>query len=929
MTPQAPESRMHLIRWVLTAAWLLIIASLFHDPWTPRLTEPGHPWSPLRLPQDCIAVQGVCLEEQPYPLGTTIFWGAVVPSAVFLLLVFGHELWRRICPLSFLSQIPRALGLQRQITRKNPRTGEERRQLARVPSESWLGRHYPAIQFGWLFVGLCGRILFFNADRLVLAAWLLGTIAAAVLVGWLWGGKSWCQYFCPMAPVQAVYSTPAGLLGSQAHTSEQRITQSMCRTVLPDGSEQSACVACQQPCIDIDAERLYWTRLPQRDFAVERYGYVGLVVGYFLYYYLYAGNWDYYFSGAWARQSDQLAQLWSPGLVLFGQAIAVPRLVAVPLVLGGFTLLGIAVGRSVERWLRRRQRGRRQPLSNDLVRHRVFAVATFLVFNFFFLFSGRPLLLLLPTWVQTLFDVLVVSLSTLWLVRTWQRSPQLYERENLAGRFRRQLERLELDVGRYLEGRSLADLSSHEVYVLAKVLPGFDRQKRQNAYKEVVREALEEGYVNVASSLDVLRQMRRELDISDDEHRHVLQELGVEDPALLDPDRRRSLEEQIRLTGYRRSLERLMRLQSRGADPAAMGALRQEFAISAAEEERIRAGLSPTAGAAQRSEALLQRLPELLDTLGALQGSAEPLGRLAALRDLLRERLRQRVDLTVRGILGACAEMVDAADPALPQRLAALRSLAPPGLAEALAEGPWRDRLSPELLAPPADPSPESAPAGPAGPALEALVQDLDPLVRAAAVVLLARFDRDRAQELAEALRGESGAPLAAATAGRLLELAGAEPRLADFPELEKRVVLEQSDFFRGTHGDTLNALADAAELRRFDRGGVITEAGDTCRELLLIIEGEASVRYSGGDDPAHRQGDREPLRPGRMLDELEVLSHGTSENTVVADTDGTRLLAVPVDSFDAMLDRDSDFSRRVLELESRQLRRFMKAVGS
>ena len=124
---------MHLVRWGLTTGWLLIIASLLYDPFTPRFTEPDHPWSPLRLPQGCVAVQGTCLTDAPYPLGTTVFWGLVVPSGIFILLVFGHELWRRICPLSFLSQIPRALGLQRQIARVNPKTGEKRFQLAKVP----------------------------------------------------------------------------------------------------------------------------------------------------------------------------------------------------------------------------------------------------------------------------------------------------------------------------------------------------------------------------------------------------------------------------------------------------------------------------------------------------------------------------------------------------------------------------------------------------------------------------------------------------------------------------------------------------------------------------------------------------------------------------------------------------------------------------
>jgi hypothetical protein len=252
-------------------------------------------------------VQGTCLTDAPYPLGTTLFWGLVVPLAIFILLVFGHELWRRICPLSFLSQIPRALGLQRQIARVNPKTGEKRFQLAKVPADSWLGKHYSRLQFGWLFVGLCGRILFFNADRLVLFAWLAFTIACAIAVGWLYGGKSWCQYFCPMAPVQSIYSTPSGLLGSKAPMATTPITQSMCRTVQPDGTEQSACVACQQPCIDIDAERTYWARLPTPAFASSAMATWGWWWATFLYYYLYAGNWDYYFSGAWQRQSDQLA----------------------------------------------------------------------------------------------------------------------------------------------------------------------------------------------------------------------------------------------------------------------------------------------------------------------------------------------------------------------------------------------------------------------------------------------------------------------------------------------------------------------------------------------------------------------------------------------------------------------------------------------
>lgn len=933
------EIRMHWVRWLLTTAWLLIIGSLFFDPFTARFTSPDHPWSPLRLPGSCVEVQGRCLSESAYPLGTTIFWGAVVPAAIFILLVFGHELWRRICPLSFISQIPRALGWQRQSAKRHPKTGEIRRQLAKVPPDSWLAKHYPALQFSWLFVGLCGRILFFNADRLVLALWLIFTIGAAIAVGWLYGGKAWCQYFCPMAPVQSIYSTPGGLLGSRAHMSATTITQSMCRSVDASGEEQSACVACQQPCIDIDAERMYWARLQTPSFAFERYGYVGLVVGYFLYYYLYAGNWDYYFSGAWARQPDQLAQLLSPGLFLFNQPIPLPRLVAVPLVLGLFTWLGWLGGRAVEAWMRRRVREQGAEPDKTLIRHRVFLAATFLVFNIFFLFAGRPLLLLAPAWVQYLFDMALVATSSLWLVRNWHRSPALYSRENLAERFRRQLTKLGLDVGRFLEGRSLGDLNPDEVYVLARILPEFGTQQRHEAYKGVVRDALAEGYVNVASSLEVLRRMRQELGISDDEHRLLLDELGVEDPTLLDPDQRRSLEDQVRLSGYRRSLERLLRLQRQlgaggtagtaqasGSRPEAdLGALGRKFSITAAEEAAARDILDPATGAAHRVELLLERLEPLrlsLRCLDATELQGQPL-----LVSLLDERLRHREELCVESILRSLALLQSPAvlDPLL-NRLYTLR---PESLEELVASSPWRDTLPVELLTALHN-MPASAEATQPSPPharileqLEGLVEDDEPTVATAALVLLTCLDPQRGRSCCDPPRMPSRPAWVQRTVEQLLTLSS-PPALADLPDLEKRVVLATSDFFRRTWADTLDLLADQAEIRRYEAGAAITEAGDTCRELLLLIEGSARAELRG------EQGMRiRPMRPGQVLDELEVLSHGTTENTIVAESSGTRVLAVPVDCFDTTLERDPDFARRVLALETRQLQRVTRrSVG-
>jgi len=91
---------------------------------------------------------------------------------------------------------------------------------------------------------------------------------------------------------------------------------------------------------------------------------------------------------------------------------------------------------------------------------------------------------------------------------------------------------------------------------------------------------------------------------------------------------------------------------------------------------------------------------------------------------------------------------------------------------------------------------------------------------------------------------------------------------------------------------------------------------------LLLLIEGDAKIHYRLGEDVRV-----ECLQPGQTLDELEVLAHSTSENTILADSEKTRILAISVDAFDELLDHDPDFAQRVLELESRQLQRFVRSV--
>ncbi|MEG3435746.1 calcium-binding protein [Pannus brasiliensis CCIBt3594] len=534
MLARIPERTMHRVRWTITIGWLLLIFSLFYDPISSILTEPTNYYSPLRSrPEVCIAVQGVCLSDSPHPLGTSIFWGMIVPAGILILLLCGHETWRRICPLSFLSQIPRALGKQRQ-KKHTDRSGKTRYEVYKVPKNSWLARNHLYLQFGLLFLGLCGRILLYNSHRLILGGFLVFTIVAAIGVGYWYGGKSWCHYFCPMGPVEKIFGEPRGLLNSTAHEDRNlKITQSMCRVVLADGTEQSACVACKSACNDIDAERSYWEGILSPDRQFMYYAYFGLVVGYFVYYYLYAGNWDYYFSGAWANQADPLGELFKSGFYVWGQTIAIPKWVSVPLTLGLFTYFGYFSGRKLEKAYKVSLIRQKNPLPSEIVRHRMFSFGTFLIFNFFFIFGGRPFINLMPTFWHFFASISFGIISGTWLYRTWFRDPSGYRRESLAGRLRQQLAKLGLDTASYLDGRCLEKLNADEVYVLAKILPDFTHEERLKAYKAVLKEFLEEGYTDSVSSLSILRQMRLELTIADAEHLAILEELGGRPAAIL------------------------------------------------------------------------------------------------------------------------------------------------------------------------------------------------------------------------------------------------------------------------------------------------------------------------------------------------------------------------------------------------------------
>ncbi|MGD1701181.1 hypothetical protein [Dapis sp. BLCC M229] len=171
---------------------------------------------------------------------------------------------------------------------------------------------------------------------------------------------------------------------------------------------------------------------------------------------------------------------------MLGQPVDIPKILAVPITLGLFTFGAIGIGSALEDIYKAHQHRHHQQTDPLIIRHRMFTLCTFFIFNFFFVFSGQSFIQLLPSPLPGLFKVLITVSSSLWLYRTWQRTPSRYQRESLASRLRKQLKKLNLDSAKFLEGRTIDDLSADEVYLLALVLPDLSQGKRLQTYKAML-----------------------------------------------------------------------------------------------------------------------------------------------------------------------------------------------------------------------------------------------------------------------------------------------------------------------------------------------------------------------------------------------------------------------------------------------------------
>jgi len=355
-------------------------------------------------------------------------------------------------------------------------------------------------------------------------------------------------------------------------------------------------VACQAPCIDIDSERAYWSTLKGKRGLNWAWGsYPGLVLVFFLIIKLESrGGLDYLRSGMWAYDNEVTEYDWSP-LVTGPWIPAVPRLVAIPVLL----VLAAWISVALQRWVQQLQQRQLTPdfgeRAQEMAINRTRLLASFLAVNCFFWFADPTIGLLGPTGGQVIRS-LVLIVSGMGLHRGWTRDRATYVRESTSASLRRQLKQLIPDLSRYLDGRAIGELSASEVFTLAKVLPAQISAAKRTIYKGVMADLFGSGRLEHATAIVQLEELRQSLKLDDDDHWASIQELAIQDPRILELTGQQREIRSLRQEAAREAMLELLRLtrtddlQALLADPhfnGNFGRIRRDFLLDEASWQEL------------------------------------------------------------------------------------------------------------------------------------------------------------------------------------------------------------------------------------------------------------------------------------------------------------------------------------------------------
>jgi hypothetical protein len=451
----------------------------------------------------------------------SIIWTVLIPLIPVVLLVIGFYNWREICPLAAVSKISQKLNW---IPKR------------KVPD--WFEKNFYSFQYGLLFVSLSLRLTTLNYDNRYLAYFFLLIIVSAFVVNFIYTGKSWCNFFCPVGAVEKIYT----LSNAKNYNSN---------------SACSTCTACKKNCPDIDLENNYWREGANEQKSFLFYSFSGLILGFYLYFYLQSGSFSYYFSGVWAH--NEL----SPFADGFFFAKFVPVFIAAPLTLLICTLASYLLFKLLELYLLKYN------IFNipekETVIHRVKVLSSFVAFNLFYIFAGAPAYMQYPL-AYSLFYFIVVVSSTLIFYKEIFREESYFIQERFALKI----------IKRWNSNKPISN-NLKEVYY-SYIAENRNKEDRLKTYKKTVRDLMQEGILN-ENSIVILEKLRVQIGISEKEHFDIMKTIKLTNEELFDDSIEKSSERRYQRNSYRNMIEDALKKHAQ-LDDKYIKSLQQQFCIT-------------------------------------------------------------------------------------------------------------------------------------------------------------------------------------------------------------------------------------------------------------------------------------------------------------------------------------------------------------
>lgn len=809
-------------------------------------------------------------------LGGRIVWTVAVASLPLFIVIAGYHRWRRVCPLAWFSQLPILLG----------RPGERR-------ASAWLQANYYYVAFSIFLVCLWLRLVATNGHAAALAYFLIFIALAAFAFGSMFTGKTWCNYICPLSFIEKIYTEPRGI---------RQTPNSQC----------PKCTACKPACPDINQENGYWKEILSEPKRFVYYAFPGLVLSFYLYFYLQSGTWEYYFSGAWTNEPGLLRTAFlaghNPHTAGFFFLPLVPRAVAAMLTLTLGALVSVGLFSLAERLIASRQKEQDLTVDQAGVRHILFTVAAFVAFVSFYAFAGAPTLRLIPA-APHLFQILVVATATLFLARRFNRRHKAFAEETLARQIIRRWE--------WADMKPPQDL--HEAFLIHTIrsqthASGYARLLE--IYKEAVREGVASGFISRAE-VQRLESLRNQLQISQGDHEKIMADLDEEERAkIANPALHVKAEKRLQLDSYASSLQSYLQHVSKARtapDDSVIRHLRQEYGVTPEEHGAV---LNELLG---KGEGMA---PQVAEAFAVIEGASHTLRLLRAapsaaadfLADALTRRRARVVDGLMRGF--GCAPDDEKHRP-LRARLVSDEGQA---RAAAVVElgGSVAQAIGARLGEARSEAAREAETLTTLADSIRRHLTSVDPYVRVAALYLLDELAAADVETLVVMIRDEHEVVSETALCLRL-RAANIESRAdTGLVTVEKMIALRAVPLFVRLAPEDLASLARASSEKTFAPDQPLCVEGEPGDEVFVLLSGEVKVYRQDGDQQKLVGSEQ----AGGFIGEMAVLDPAPRAATVLAGAEGTRVLSLDGRTFREALNGNPSVAHGVIRALATRLRK-------